>query len=350
LETYYDRLDEIKLVVERYFTVEDVFYEAGLLTFIISEREIKENFRKLYRDLRRLGFLPTARWRDEKVAIRIFKYQEPIAPFLKFRRLPLYLFIATLGIVAVDGFLRSWGMGLANRILETILYTASIMLIIGLHEFGHIISAKKSGIEASPPYFIPGIPLFLPTFGAVIFQKEPIVNRDDMFDIGFSGPLVSFIVSIGVAILAFQRAVWVPEAKLPSMNVTYLPSPLLLSLLQLVFYRPGMVPVLTSIGFAAWLGFLITAANLFPIWQLDGGRIFRSVLSARQYKIANYISLAVLAISGYFLFALLLLLLMSGARDIPPLDEVSPLSRGRKLAFVAVFAMIILSFVPIFAL
>lgn len=349
MEAYYDKLDEIKLVVESYFTVEDVFYEAGVLTFIVSEREIRENFRKLYRDLRQRGLLPNARWRDGKVAIRIFRYQEPVSPFLKSKRLPLYLFAATLGIVAVDGFLRSFRMELVDRILEALLYTASIMLIIGLHELGHIISAKKSGVEASPPYFIPGIPYYLPTFGAIIFQKEPIVNRDDMFDMGFSGPLVSFLVSIAVAILAFYRAIWIPEAELAKMEVITLPSPLLLGLMYSVFHRPGVVPVFTSVGFAAWLGFLVTALNLFPIWQLDGGKIFRSILTARQYRIMSYASLAILAISGYFFFALLLLLLMSGIRDIPPLDEVSPLSRRRKLAFAAVFAVLILSFTPWFA-
>ncbi|MCX8187589.1 MAG: site-2 protease family protein [Nitrososphaeria archaeon] len=349
METYYDKLDEIKLIVEKYFTVEDVFYDAGILTFIVSEREIKENFRRLYRDLRQHGFLPNARWRDGRVAIRIFRYQEPITPFLKSKRLPLYLFTATLGIVAVDGFLRSWRMGLVDRILEALLYTASIMLIIGLHEFGHIISAKKSGVEASPPYFIPGIPLYLPTFGAVIFQKEPIINRDDMFDMGFSGPLVSFLVSIAVTILAFHRAVWIPEAELAKMEVVTLPSPLLLGLMYSLFQRPGIVPLFTSVGFAAWLGFLVTALNLFPIWQLDGGKIFRSILTTRQYRIVSYVSLAILAIAGYFLFALLLLLMMSGARDIPPLDEVSPLSRRRKMAFAAVFSVLILSFTPWFA-
>lgn len=359
METYYDRLDEIKLVVERYFTVEDIFYEAGILTFIISEREIKENFRRLYRDLRQLGFFPNARPREGKVSIRVFRYQEALVPFLRSRRLPLYLFTATLGVVAVDGFLRSWRMGAVLRmgvmdsILEALLYTISIMLIIGLHELGHLISARKSGVEASPPYFIPGIPLFLPTFGAVIFQKEPIINRDDMFDAGFSGPIVSFLVSIAVTLLAFHRAVWIPETKLPT-DIIPLPLPLFFILLSILmqpaFYRPGEMLLFTSVGFAAWLGFVVTALNLFPIWQLDGGKIFRSMLTGRQYRIISYISLAILAVTGYFLFALLILLLMSGTRDIPPLDEVSPLSRRRKLAFAAVFAMIVLSFVPAFAL
>ena len=364
METYYDKLDEIKQLVAKYFTVEDVFYEAGLLTFLISDREIKEKFKALYMDLRKLGFAPTAKREDGKIVIRIFRYQEPAPSISRFRNLPLYLFIATLVIVAVDGYLRasspiydllSARSTLADKIVESALFTASLMMIIGLHELGHMIAAKKSGMKASPPYFIPGIPTYLPTFGAVIFQKGPIVNRDDMFDIGFSGPVTSFLMSIAVAALAFYRAIWFPEAKylsivkqIQEMGGGFLPSPLLFNLLYFVLGKPGMLPIFTTIGFAAWLGLLVTALNLFPIWQLDGGRIFRSVLTAKQHKIASYISLAVLALTGYFFFALLLLLLMPRAPDIPPLDQVSPLSRSRKLAFISIFIIIVLSFVPAF--
>jgi membrane-associated protease RseP (regulator of RpoE activity) len=102
-----------------------------------------------------------------------------------------------------------------------------------------------------------------------------------------------------------------------------------------------------TIGFAAWLGMVVTALNLLPIWQLDGGRIFRSFLTRRQHIIASYVSIAFLVISGYYFMAIMILLLMSRSVDIAPLDEVSPLSRGRKLSILGVLAMLILSFVPI---
>ena len=360
-------MERIKEAVGKYFTVEDIFLEAGVLTFTISETEIKERFKRLYQELHPMKLAPTAKLEDGKVKIRVFKYREVSPSVMKIKVLPIILLAATIGTVSVDGFLRVTSpaykiiyriifgrVSFIDQLIEGMLFTISLMAIIGIHELGHKVSAKIDGIESSPPYFIPGIPFMLPTFGAIIFQKSPVVNRDDMFDIGFSGPIAGFLVSIGVAILSFFRGTWVSMEEFRAVieqaqkaGGVPLPSPLLFYLIRPLFGHPDKLPLTSpALSFAAWLGLLVTALNLFPVWQLDGGRIFRSILSPRQHRIASYISIAVLAFTGYFFFALLLLLLMPRVPDIPPLDQVSPLSRGRKLMFIAVFAMLILSFVP----
>ena len=367
LEFYGEELERIKEAVRKYFTVEDVFLEAGVLTFTISETEIKERFKNLHRELYPMRFVPTAKLENGKVKIRVFRYKEVTPSIMKIKILPIILLAATIGTIGADGFLRVTSpvykviyrmifgrISFIDQLIEGLLFTISLIAIIGIHELGHKISAKIDGIESSPPYFIPGIPFMLPTFGAIIFQKSPVVNRDDMFDIGFSGPIAGFLVSIGVAILSFLRGTWVPIDEFRSVieqaekaGGVPLPSPLLFYLIRPLFGHPDKLPLTSpALSFAAWLGLLVTALNLFPVWQLDGGRIFRSILSPRQHRIASYISIAVLAFTGYFFFALLLLLLMPRVPDIPPLDQVSPLSRSRKLMFIAVFAMLVLSFVP----
>ena len=365
MEAYYGELEKIKGAVESYFLVEDVFYESGVLTFHVADEEIKEKFKHLYKELKELGYIPTAKREEGRVVIRIFRYRERFFSPLKYKNLPLILFAATLAMITVDGYLRASSpiyelvfgkLSTLDKIGQALVFTASLMLIIGLHELGHLIAAKKSGMEATLPYFIPGIPGIMPTFGAVVFQKEPIVNRDEMFDLGISGPLMSFILSILVMILAIKTSVvWMTPAEynktvqaVSSAGGVFLPSPLIIDLLIYLFRVPGKLPFAGGVVvFAAWLGFFITALNLFPIWQLDGSKVFRSVLNPRQHRIANYVSLLILAVAGYIVFALLLLLLMSKTPDIPPLDEASPLSRGRKIAFIAVIPMIILC-LPIF--
>ncbi|MCD6126546.1 MAG: site-2 protease family protein [Thaumarchaeota archaeon] len=367
LEFYGEELEQIKEAVGKYFTVEDVFLEAGVLTFTVSETEIKERFKNLHRELYPMRFVPTAKLENGKVKIRVFRYREVTPSIMKIKILPIILLAATIGTIGADGFLRVTSpvykviyrmifgrISFIDQLIEGLLFTISLIAIIGIHELGHKISAKIDGIESSPPYFIPGIPFMLPTFGAIIFQKSPVVNRDDMFDIGFSGPIAGFLVSIGVAILSFLRGTWVPIDEFRSVieqaekaGGVPLPSPLLFYLIRPLFGHPDKLPLTSpALSFAAWLGLLVTALNLFPVWQLDGGRIFRSILSPRQHRIASYISIAILAFTGYFFFALLLLLLMPRVPDIPPLDQVSPLSRSRKLMFIAVFAMLVLSFVP----
>jgi len=368
LEPYYDRLEEIKEAVSKYFTVEDVYYEAGLLTFLIREQEIKEAFRRLYKELKELGYVPSARLSEGRVVIRIFKYREPALSFLKYRNLPIILFAITLVVILIDGYLWASFRSLyevafgprsfLDKLFESGLYAAILLAILGLHELAHLMAARRAGTSASMPYFIPGIPGLIPTFGAVIFQKEPIVNRDEMFDLGLSGPLTSFVLSTVIGFLAVSwYAPWLTEQELRHVieavkasggEITTLQPPLMLqaivALLQLS--RPGRIPLMSGgVFFAIWLGFFVTALNLLPIWQLDGSKVFRSVLSAKQYRIASYVSLAILAASGYFFVAILFFLLMSRTPDIPPLDEVSPLSRGRKLLFFAALAMIVLSYV-----
>jgi Zn-dependent protease len=360
---YIDNVDLVKSIVTRYFIVSDVFLDAGILTFNVYDEDIKERFRKLYKELKQHDLIPTAAREDGRVLVRVFPKPRVEPPIPRSRTLPLILFIATLGTIAIDGYLRSsttvyevitGKTGFIDRFLDALLFAVSLIAIIGVHELGHKISAKIDYMESSPPYFIPGIPTMIPTFGALIFQKSPIINRDDMFDIGVSGPIAGFLVSIGVLLVSFMTARWIPVTEYEVIveqvvraGGLLLPPPLIFYLARPLFGRLDMVPLFTTVGFAAWLGMLITALNLFPAWQLDGGRIFRSFLSSRQHRIAGYISVVILAVTGYFFFAILILLLMPRTPDIPPLDQVSPLSKGRKTAIILVVAILVLTFVPL---
>lgn len=360
---YVDNVDLVKSIVTRHFTVSDVYLDAGILSFRVYDEDIKEKFRNLYKELKQYDLIPTATKEDGRVLVRVFPKPRVELPIPRSRALPLILFIATLGTISIDGYLRSSTTvyeiitdktGFIDRFLDGLLFAVALIAIIGIHELGHMISARIDYMESSPPYFIPGIPTMIPTFGALIFQKSPIINRDDMFDIGVSGPIAGFLVSIGVLFTSFMTARWIPVTEYEVIvdqvareGGLLLPSPLIFYLARPLFGRPDMVPLFTTVGFAAWLGMLVTALNLFPAWQLDGGRIFRSFLSSRQHRIAGYISVAILAITGYFFFAILILLLMPRTPDIPPLDQVSQLSKGRKTAIMLVIAMLILTFVPL---
>lgn len=360
---YVNNVDLVKSIVERHFTVSDVYLDAGILTFKVYDEDVKEKFRNLYKELKQYDLIPTATREDGRTLLRIFPKPRIELSIPKSRILPLLLFVATLATVSIDGYLRSsttvyeiitGKTGFLDRFLDALLFAVALMSIIGVHELGHKISARIDYMESSPPYFIPGIPTMIPTFGALIFQKSPIINKDDMFDIGISGPIAGFIVSIGVLFISFMTARWIPVTEYDAIvdqvvaeGGFLLPSPLIFYLARSLFGRPDMVPLFSTIGFAAWLGMLVTALNLFPAWQLDGGRVFRSFLSRRQHRIAGYISVVILAVTGYFFFAILILLMMPRTPDIPPLDQVSPLSKKRKIAISLVIAILVLTFIPL---
>lgn len=353
----------LKDSVSKRFSVSDVYLDEGVLTFEVLEHDIKNKFKMLALELKEKGFVPVAMKKDGKIVIKILRYK---SVQIGKSWMPLLLFLVTLGTVLIDGYLRSSAyaelmqvvFGRYNQfdiILSTITFAVALMSIIGIHEIGHLISAKKGGIGATPPYFIPGIPGMMPTFGAVIFQKDPVINRDDLFDSGISGPISGFIISILVAFAAFATADWLTvqqyEAVREAVERTggiFLPSPIAFSIIRLLFGRYDMVPLFTTLGFAAWLGMVVTAINLFPAWQLDGGRIFRPLLTRRQYKIATYASAIFLILMGYVLLGFLIILMSARMPDIQPLDQVSPLSKGRKLLVPFIILILVLTFVPLF--
>ena len=100
--------------------------------------------------------------------------------------------------------------------------------------------------------------------------------------------------------------------------------------------------IMSPIMFAAWLGFLITFLNLLPAWQLDGGHMARVILGKKWHKIATYASMGVLVLLNYWMMALFILILRSRSRDAKPLDDVSPLSKNRKIIYIGVIVLAIL--------
>ncbi|MCS6770261.1 MAG: site-2 protease family protein [Candidatus Caldarchaeum sp.] len=352
-------VDAAKAVLGSNFTVNNVYFEAGVLTFEVAEKAIKERFKRCVVELKRIGLIATARMENGVVKVRVFPYVKPPKNDV---RIPIVLGIATIITVSFDGFLRSTGRifslvhpgyGVMDVLFNGLVFSTALLSIIFIHEMGHKLSARIDGVSASHPYFIPGFPGVIPTLGAVIFQKEPLTNRDDMFDIGISGPVAGFITAIAVAIVAFQTATWVPVEQYRSLveaaarEGSVVDVPLIFTLIRSLYGRPDEVPFFMTVGFAAWLGMVVTALNLMPVWQLDGGRIFRSFLSRRQHVIASYIAIGVLVITGYYFMALLLILMMGRNIDIVPLDDVSPLSFWRKVSLVGLAAMLVLSFVPL---
>lgn len=354
-ETYYEKLEEIKTKVTIKFNVREISFQEGVLTFELADGDIKKAFKELYKELSSIGYIPTAYKTDTGIKLMVFP-QPKISS--QRSRIPLILLLITLATIFIDGYIRTTGpQALLNtspptldKVLRDVsLYTVAIIGIIGIHELGHKLSAKADGVDSSMPYFIPGVPGLMPTFGAVIFQKGPIVNKDDLFDIGVSGPVTGFLVSIAVLTIAFNEATWISieEATklISSKEVGVLPSPLIFELFNKILGKPGQVPIFPLIGFAAWLGMVITSLNLLPIWQLDGGRIFRSITGPKIHGVLSYATIGFLILTGYIPLALLLLLFMRNPSDFAPLDNVSSLSTWRKISVAGIVAMIILTFV-----
>jgi membrane-associated protease RseP (regulator of RpoE activity) len=239
-------------------------------------------------------------------------------------------------------------------LLLGLLYSAVLMAILLGHELAHFLTCRRYGIAATLPFFIPA-PNLIGTFGAVIKIKSPIRQKHQLFDVGVSGPLTGFLLALpALAVgLAFSKIAPVPAG---DGNLS-LGEPLLLKLLTALFFRhrfpPGADVVLHPVAFAGWVGLLVTALNLFPIGQLDGGHITYSLVGRKAGLIslavlAAFVVMGVLCFAGWFLWGGigLLFILMRRLKHPPILDEDVPLSLGRRIMGVVIVLVFMLSFIP----
>ena len=235
------------------------------------------------------------------------------------------------------------------------LYAAVLMTILVGHELGHYLTCRRYGIRATLPFFLPGPP-FIGTFGAFIRIKSRIFFRRQLFDVGANGPLTGFALALPalVAGLAFSRvAPFVPSAD----TITF-GEPLLFRLLAALFFGrvpEGSVLVLHPVGFAGWVGLLVTAINLVPLGQLDGGHVAYALLG-RNARFLSRVMVGVLAVLGIFFHItwlvvagiLLFFEFKSKLRlNHPPVvDEGAPLGWRRRVLSVVVVIIFVLSFIP----
>lgn len=338
--------DEIESMVRPRFTVKSVLLrEEGLVEYSLERTtDTKQNFKDLISILKLRGGAAILRVAGDDLTL--FVRNSIQVPTSK-SRTPIILLIATLVTISVDGVLRFLAFGGAITPLIILLYTVSLFGIIGVHELGHKIVSAKHGTKSSLPYFIPGVPMLWPTFGALIKANEPPLNKDSLFDLGISGPLAGLVVAIFVAIGGGLTAVSLPleeiarktaEGVLKDLPHVDIFTNLILGLLAK--QQEGMGVVLSPLTFASSLGFLVTFLNLMPAWQLDGGHVAGAALSERTHKYFTYASVVAMFLMGFQLMAILVLVMSFRAPAMKPLDDVSELSTSRKAAFVLVLLLV----------
>jgi membrane-associated protease RseP (regulator of RpoE activity) len=235
------------------------------------------------------------------------------------------------------------------------LYALALMIILTGHELGHYLTCRRYGVWATLPYFIPGPP-FLGTFGAFIRIKSPVRFKRQIFDVGANGPLTGFGLTLPVLVigLALSKVASFPAT---SAGLTF-GEPLLFRLLSgLVFGRiaEGSTLLLHPVGWAGWAGLLVTAINLIPFGQLDGGHVAYAILG-RRARLLSRVMVGFLAVMGVF-FHLSWLILAAfiiffefkskmRLNHPPVIDEDAPLGLRRTILSVVIALVFILSFVP----
>jgi membrane-associated protease RseP (regulator of RpoE activity) len=270
------------------------------------------------------------------------------------RLLHLGLLLATVVTTVIAGALQQGVNPLETPELlsKGIPFSFTLLLILGAHEMGHYLVSRRHHLDVTLPYFIPAppIPFIIGTFGAFIRIRSPIRDKRALLDVGCSGPLIGVLVAIPVILIGLKLST-VTVIGGGEETIT-LGEPLLFKLLSRLALGP-MTPeqdvILHPVAFAGWIGLLVTALNLLPVGQLDGGHVAYALFP--EYH--RYISLGVLGLlvvcgvvfwSGWLLWAVLLVFL--GWRHPPPYEFWVPLDRRRRALGIITIVVFGLTFSP----
>jgi len=282
---------------------------------------------------------------DISVAFRPKSEKKESKKWINFLLLAI-TFLTTLAAGALQQGVNPF-VPIAN-IFKGLPFSLSIMIILGSHELGHYFMAKKNKVDTTLPYFIPG-PTIIGTFGAVIKMKSPIRDKNSLVEIGAAGPIVGFIfATIAMLIGLSLSTVIIPTGK----EGIVLGNSILIKLLTNLFFSDLPVTkdvMFHPIAFAGWLGYLVTAINLLPVGQLDGGHILYALVGEKHriigYAIFGAIILLIPFWTGWAIWAILFLVIRFN--HPPPLDSISPLSKKHKIIGIISLIIFILTFIPV---
>ena len=276
--------------------------------------------------------------------------------------LALALLLATLLTTSLAGALMANPS--LNRpsfsVLQTGLpYALALMAILGTHELGHYLAARHYRIKATLPYFIPVPPLLafpFGTFGAFIQIRSHLPNRRALFDVGLAGPLAGFLVTLPILIWGLAHSTLAPLSKESSLLnfESFKPTAsLLLTLLSKLALGDALKAdsalMLHPVAVAGCLGLVITALNLMPVGQLDGGHIVHAMFGQRRGaaigQIARLLLLGLVFVQQEFMLWAILLFFMPVV-DEPALNDVSELDNGRDLLGLLALALLVVIILP----
>lgn len=233
------------------------------------------------------------------------------------------------------------------------IYSSCVMAILLAHEMGHFLQAKRYGVPASPPFFIPFPISPFGTMGAVIVQGAGKADRKMMFDIAVSGPLAGLVLAIPITYwgIVYSQIIDIPQQ--PLMPGSQYGDPLMIKWMAAAIlgeYGPNQDIQLNPMLFAGWVGIFVTALNLIPVGQLDGGHILYTLIGKRAHVVAITLMFAAI---GYMVWnqnftymLILFLLIFFGPRHPPTANDDVPLGWPRIIIGWLTLAFIILGFTP----
>lgn len=353
------QIEDIGRLLADLFSVDAYYLQGKRVVFSLSYRFEPARSRQLLEDrLKLAGYEYEIAPSDQTLLLTITPERH-----LKIPALNIVLFVATVLSVYIVPVLffnlnaPSWHETIRNTLADLqngagIQFTVALMSILLVHEMGHFIASRRRGIITSWPYFIPA-PNFIGTFGAVIKSKSPFWNRRDLIEVGAAGPVAGWIVALFWLIYGLTQST-ITHGPLLTSGLPFSlhgESILVRALAPMLTgsLSPGQYYVLTEAAMAGWVGLLVTAINMLPIGQLDGGHVIYG-LAPRRQAVLGWLGIGLLLILGFqaamwWLFAALGLFM--GVGHPPTFDDHRPVSRSARILGWIALAILLVSFTPV---
>jgi Zn-dependent protease len=267
--------------------------------------------------------------------------------------------------------LRAWPVGVP--------FAASLITILGAHELGHYFAARWHRTPVSLPYFLPFPGSPFGTLGAFIQLKQSPRDRNALLDIAMAGPLAGLLPAIPLLIYGLSHSTigplpmdphqlgglegnsivylglkWIVTGQLLPAPASYAGVPPFLYWVRYLFTGTplplgGTDVYLHPVAWAGWAGLLVTALNLIPAGQLDGGHVMYVVLGERARRLWPFLLGGLLLLGlvwpGWLLWAGLIFVF--GRTYARPLDEITPLDPRRKAVAILGLILFFLLFIPL---
>jgi membrane-associated protease RseP (regulator of RpoE activity) len=234
-------------------------------------------------------------------------------------------------------------------------FSVAILMILGAHECGHYLMARRYGMLVTPPFFLPAPIPPIGTFGAVIKMRSPMLHRRALLDIGLAGPIAGMVVAMPFLIYGVLHGRWVALEYLAGRDLPVFGNSLFSwALVRVLKGAPEMGFVWHWLGhpfaWAGWIGLLVTSLNLLPVGQLDGGHVAYALVGRRQRNVAWFVIGMLLALAhrwlGWVVWCILMTLLVKVSHPPIAIEEIH-LGRGRRAIGWAALALFVLIFMPI---
>lgn len=345
-------IETMKGIVAKHFPVYETRVGPQIVSFLceIDPKTLHESFDALRLEMLGTGYIPFLRKEAGEFVIHV--QRKPLARY-RGTHVNVALLVITILTTVFAGMIH-WAsyeqidiFAAEAMLYGSIFFAFPLLLILGTHEMGHYLMARRHKVAASLPFFIPSIPP-LGTFGAVISMREPIPDKRALLDIGIAGPLSGLAITIPIAVIGL----WLTDIGARTISVAETGGSILVSFPLLYEIVSMFVPVQSGVAlhpmaFAAWVGFFVTALNLLPAGQLDGGHVARALLGENA-KYLSYAAVAGLFIFSFFYFGwaiIAILIVFLGMRHPPPLNDFTPLDIKRRAAGGFTVFVLLITFV-----